>query len=251
MEERLQKIIARAGAASRRAAEDMITQGRVAVNGVTARLLGIKADPDKDEIRIDGKLIAPRPAKIYLALNKPRGYVTSLRDPEGRRIVADLLTEVPDRLFPVGRLDYDSEGLLLLTNDGDFAYRIEHPRFRISKTYRVKVAGRLTGREVSRLTEGIPLDDGDFQPTGVRVEKINRGSCWLILTVTEGRKRIIRRGFAAIGHPVLRLVRVGIADIRLGELKEGQYRYLAKREVQGLLTARAAKKEETSTPRSR
>ena len=251
MEERLQKIIARAGAASRRAAEDMIAQGRVAVNGVTARLLGSKADPDKDEIRIDGKLIAPRPEKIYLAMNKPRGYVTSLRDPEGRRIVADLLTEIPDRLFPVGRLDYDSEGLLLLTNDGDFSYRIEHPQFRVSKTYRVKVAGRITGREVRRLTEGIPLDDGDFQPTSVRVEKINRGSCWLILTVTEGRNRLIRRGLAALGHSVERLVRTGIADIRIGDLKEGQYRYLAKREVQGLLSARAAKKEETSGPRSR
>lgn len=234
MEERLQKIIARAGLASRRAAEEMISQGRVTLNGVPVASLGTKADQDKDEIRIDGKLVSPETAKIYLALHKPRGYVTSLKDPEGRKIVTDLLPHVPERLFPIGRLDYDSEGLLLLTNDGDFAYRLEHPRFRIPKTYRVKARGRLTGNEMHHLAKGITLEDGIFRPTAIRIEKINKESCWLVLTVTEGRNRVIRRGFAALGHTVERLVRVAIGDLQLGDLREGEHRFLTKREIRAL-----------------
>jgi 23S rRNA pseudouridine2605 synthase len=242
MKERLQKIIARAGLASRRAAEDMIRKGMVTLNGNAVVSLGAKADQDKDEIRIDGKLISPETTKIYLALHKPRGYVTSLHDPEGRRIVTDLLSHTPERLFPIGRLDYDSEGLLLLTNDGDFSYRLEHPRFRIPKTYRVKASGRLTARELHHLAKGLALDDGIFRPTAIHMEKVNRGSCWIVLSVTEGKNRVIRRAFAALGHPVERLVRIAIGDLQLGDLREGEHRYLTKREVHALLSRTPSQK---------
>jgi 23S rRNA pseudouridine2605 synthase len=241
MEERLQKIIARAGIASRRAAEEMIVRGRVTVNGVVTSSLGIKADPEKDEIRVDGKLIAVETEKLYLALHKPRGYVTSLHDPEGRKIVTDLLAHLPERLFPVGRLDYDSEGLLLLTNDGEFAHRLEHPRFRLPKTYRVKVGGRVPASDLRRLAVGIALEDGSFRPTGVRLEKVNKESCWLVLTIHEGRNRLIRRGFAALGHPVERLVRIAVGELTLGNLKEGKFRHLTKREVEGMKALMAGK----------
>ncbi|MDO8723612.1 MAG: pseudouridine synthase [Syntrophales bacterium] len=237
MEERLQKIIARAGFASRRAAEKMIQEGRVSVNKVIVRQLGVKANVKKDEIRVDRNLIFPEVVKIYLMLNKPRGYITTLHDPEGRPIVADLLPDISERVFSVGRLDYDSEGLLLMTNDGDFAQRILHPRFGIRKIYRVKLRGDLTGSEIRSLEKGIELEDGKFNPEAFRVEKTNRKSCWVILTIAEGRSRMIRRAFASLGHPVARLIRVAISDVDLGNLKTGAYRSLTKREVQKLLSS--------------
>ncbi|OIP92857.1 MAG: pseudouridine synthase [Syntrophaceae bacterium CG2_30_49_12] len=235
MEERLQKIIARAGFASRRAAEKMIKEGRVRVNNAVVRQLGTKADVEKDEVRVDGNLISSEVAKIYLMLHKPGGYVTTLHDPQGRPIITDLLSDVSERVFPVGRLDYDSEGLLLMTNDGVFAQRLLHPRFGIPKTYKVKIRGDLTGSEIRDLEKGIELDDGKFRPEAFRVEKTNRKSCWVSLTITEGRSRMIRRGFASLGHPVVRLIRVAISDVSLGDLKAGAYRSLTKREVQKLL----------------
>lgn len=235
MEERLQKIIARSGFASRRAAEKMIKEGRVSVNKVLVRQLGTKADVEKDDVRVDGNLISSEVAKIYLMLHKPRGYVTTLHDPEGRPIITDLLSDVSERVFPVGRLDYDSEGLLLMTNDGVFAQRLLHPRFGIPKTYKAKIRGDLTSREIRDLEKGIKLEDGKFRPEAFRVEKTNRKSCWVSLTITEGRSRMIRRGFASLGHPVVRLIRVAISDVYLGDLKAGAYRSLTKREVQKLL----------------
>jgi pseudouridine synthase len=235
MEERLQKIIARAGFASRRAAEKMIKEGRVRVNNAVIRQLGTKADVEKDEVRVDGNLISSEVAKIYLMLHKPRGYVTTLHDPQGRPIITDLLSDVSERVFPVGRLDYDSEGLLLMTNDGVFAQRLLHPRFGISKTYKVKIRGDLTGNEIMAIEKGIELDDGKFKPEAFRVEKTNRKSCWISLTIAEGRSRMIRRGFASLGHPVVRLIRVAISGVYLGDLKAGTYRSLTRREVQKLL----------------
>jgi 23S rRNA pseudouridine2605 synthase len=236
MQERLQKIIAAAGVSSRRVAEQMILEGRVTVNDGIIRQLGAKADIDADEIRVDGKLILPEMSKVYLMLHKPRGYVTTLHDPEGRAVVTDLLSGISERIFPVGRLDYNSEGLLLLTNDGDFSQRVQHPRFKIPKTYMVKIDGNLTKSEVRALSEGIRLPDGNFKPESLQIERINRKSSWLGLTIAEGRNRLIRRGLESLGHPVVRLIRTAIADIRLDNMKTGTFRHLTKKEVKHLLS---------------
>lgn len=235
MSERLQKIIARAGVASRRAAEKMILEGRVSVNGVVVTELGTKADTEKDEIRVDGKAITTDVTKVYLVLNKPAGFVTTLSDPEGRPTVVDLLQGVTERVYPVGRLDYDSEGLLLLTNDGEFALRVQHPRYGIPRTYLVKVRGVLKQSEVKKIQDGVMLEDGVFVPLDVKVEKQNPLSTWLRMTIADGRNRVIRRLFDILGHPVARLVRVSIGGVELGGLKERESRHLKKREIEQLL----------------
>jgi 23S rRNA pseudouridine2605 synthase len=236
MKERLQKIIAGSGISSRRAAEKMIAEGRITVNNAVVRQLGAKADIKEDEIRLDGKLIFYEASKVYLMLNKPKGYVTTLHDPQGRPVVSDLLSGVSERIFPVGRLDYDSEGLLLMTNDGNFSERIQHPRFRISKTYIVKIEGKLTSSEIKSLSNGIMLDDGKFKPENCQIFKTNRKSCWITVTSTEGRNRLIRRVFESLGHSVVRLIRTDIADISLGNMKAGTFRYLTRQEVKHLLS---------------
>jgi len=236
MEERLQKIIARAGLASRRKAETMISEGRVSVNADIVRELGVKADVERDEIRVDGKLICAEETKTYLMLNKPRGYVTTLSDPQKRPQVIHLLPELGVRLFPVGRLDYDSEGLLLMTNDGRFAQHIQHPRYRITKTYRVKISGRLSAGEFSRLQKGLDLEDGKFIPDDVALEELNPKSSWLTLKISEGRNRVVRRAFEELGHPVLRLIRTAVADLQLGNLGEGEVRFLKGWEIRQLLS---------------
>lgn len=236
MKERLQKIISGAGISSRRAAEKMIVEGRVTVNKVIMTQLGVKADIEKDEIRVNGTLICPETSKVYLMLNKPKGYVTTLHDPQGRPVVTDLLTGVSERLFPVGRLDYDTEGLLLMTNDGDFSLKIQHPRFKIPKTYMVKIEGALASSEIRALSKGVKLMEGVFKPEGFHILKTNPKSCWLTLIMAEGRKRIIRRGFQSLGHPVVRLIRTAISDVGLGSLKPGTFRYLTGKEVQRLLS---------------
>ncbi|MCL2670364.1 MAG: rRNA pseudouridine synthase, partial [Syntrophaceae bacterium] len=231
MEERLQKILSRAGIASRRAAEKMLVEGRISVNGAVVWALGAKADATRDEIRVDGRLVSLESEKIYLVLHKPSGVVTTLSDPQGRPIVTALLAGVNERVYPVGRLDYDSEGLLILTNDGAFAQQIQHPRYGIPKTYRVKVEGRLPAAVLRSLDKGVALPDGLFKPTALRLEKTNQGSTWLSLTLTDGRNRVIRRGFAVLGHDVLRIIRVAVADIALSPLKAGEWRLLTAREV--------------------
>ena len=237
MQERLQKIIAGAGIVSRRAAERLISKGKVSVNRRVVTQLGVKADAQKDEIRIDGKLISTEVSKVYLMLNKPRGYITSLVDPQRRPVVSDLLPDVSGRVFPVGRLDYNSEGLLLMTNDGNFAQRLAHPRFAIPKTYIVKVKGNLTGGEIRAIKNGIEVEHVKFIPADdITLGKINRKSCWIKLTIFEGRNRIIKRVFEAIAHPVIRLIRVAISDIHLDGLEAGRYRHLQKREVERLLS---------------
>ncbi len=239
MDERVQKIIANAGLASRRAAEKMITEGRVSINNVVVRELGVRADRDHDEIRVDGRLISCDHEKLYLALNKPRGYVTTLNDPQGRPIITSLLPGIQERVFPVGRLDYDSEGLLILTNDGDFAHKLQHPKHGIPKTYRVKINRRLTIKNIRDLESGIDMPDGLFKPDKIGIEKSNRKSCWLTLTITEGRNRIIRRVFESLGYSVVRLIRTTIASVQLADLKEGTYRHLQGQELRSLKAATA------------
>jgi 23S rRNA pseudouridine2605 synthase len=243
MKERLQKIISAAGITSRRHAETLIIAGRVSVNGVVIKELGAKADAAKDVIRVEGKVISVEKNNFYIALNKPAGYVTTLSDPQKRPTVVDLLAGVPERVYPVGRLDYDSAGLLLLTNDGDFAQKVQHPRFQIPKVYRIKIQGRLSKEELKKLSQGIKLPDSIFKPENIQIEKFNERSCWLRLTLKEGKNRIIRRGFEASGRRVSRLVRESIGDINLGALKEGCWRNLTKKEITSLLKLALAEKQ--------
>jgi len=232
----LQKIIARAGISSRRAAEALIRDGKVSVNGAVVKTLGSKADPGRDDIRVGGRLISMDVSKVYLLLNKPPGYVTTLKDPEGRPIITELLPGIAERVFPVGRLDYDSGGLLILTNDGEFAQKLQHPRYRIPKSYLARIKGQLSRREWSDIEAGVKLEDGFFAPQDVRLEKVNPKSTWVRLTIFEGRNRVIRRFFDALGHPVTRLIRIAVGDVGLGDLKEGEFRLLKKREVDQLLS---------------
>jgi len=229
--ERLQKILARAGIASRRQAEKIILSGRVTVNGTIVRELGTKADAQKDEIRVDGKLIYEEREKLYLMFYKPKGYITSMMDPQGRPTVGHLLGKLGTRVFPVGRLDFHSQGLLLLTNDGDFAQKILHPRFSIPKVYHVKIKGHLSEIELTKLKKGIELEDGPFSPQEVNILKNNRATTWLSITVKEGRNRLIRRAMATLGHDVLELVRVAIGGLELKDLKCGKFRFLSEKEV--------------------
>jgi len=235
MKERLQKIISAAGIASRRHAEKLITAGRVSIDGIVVKELGVKADAGKNIIRIDGKIISVEKTNLYIVLNKPAGFVTTMSDPQKRPTVVDLLGDVPERVYPVGRLDYDSSGLLLLTNDGDFAQKVQHPRFQLSKIYRVKIQGRLSKEELKKLSKGIKLSDCVFKPENIQVEKINDRSCWLRLTLKEGKNRIIRRGFEATSHRVTRLIREEIGALKMGNLKEGSWRYLTRKEIIKLL----------------
>jgi 23S rRNA pseudouridine2605 synthase len=234
-EERLQKILSKAGIASRRAAETMIAEGRVSVNRAVVSTPGTKADPDRDEIRVDGRLVLLDTEKIYLMLHKPQGYVTTMNDPEGRPIVTDLLTGISQRVYPVGRLDFNSEGLLILTNDGEFANKLQHPRYGIPKTYRVKVEGSLQKGEIRAIEKGIDLPDGRFAPLNFRLEKTNPKSSWFCLTICDGRNRIVRRAFESIGHCVTRLIRTAVADLSLDSVREGAWRMLTPREVEKLL----------------
>lgn len=235
MKERLQKVIATAGITSRRHAEKLITEGRVSINNVVVTKLGEKADARKDIIRVDGKIISTEKIKYYIALNKPAGIVTTLRDPQNRPTVIDLIGNFPERVYPVGRLDYDSRGLLILTNDGDFAQKIQHPRFQKPKLYKVKIQGHLSRRQLSQLGKGIKVDADFFKPENLKVEKINDKSCWIKLTLREGKNRIIRRGFETIGYRIAHLIREAIGDLKLGSLKEGEWRHLTKKEISQLL----------------
>lgn len=237
--ERLNKILARAGVASRRGADRLIVEGRVQVNGQVVTELGAQADLDHDAIRVDGKrLHAPEPL-AYFALNKPAGYVTTLADPEERPTIASLLPARP-RLFPVGRLDFQSEGLLLLTNDGELSRRLLQPESHVSKTYRVKVRGRPDAPTLERLQEGsIRLDGRKVRPARVRLVKSGRNS-WLDVTLTEGRRQQVRRMFKIVGHPVARLRRVRFGPVELGALPSGATRRLTDDEIGALRRAGAA-----------
>ena len=236
MEERLQKVLSRAGVASRRAAETLIVEGRVQVNGHTIRELGSKADPATDEIKVDGRRVKSGARRRYILLYKPRGYVTTRSDPQQRRTVMDLVKGLPDYLYPVGRLDYDTEGLLILTNDGDLAAALTHPRHGVERTYEARVAGMPDEDALDRLRRGIPLDGHRTEPA--RAELLNPGrrddTAVVQLTITEGRNRQVRRMLEAIGHPVDRLARTRIGPIADPALKPGYWRELTPREVAAL-----------------
>lgn len=236
MEQRIQKILAQMGVASRRKAEGLIKEGRVTVNGRIA-VLGMKADIGRDYIKVDGRLLTRPEPKIYLMFNKPVGVVTSLYDPQGRPTIKDFLKGIKYRVFPVGRLDYDSEGLLLLTNDGDFAHSILHPSKKVSKTYVVKVKGVIMDEAIEKLRKGIRLEDGMTMPAKVRKVRDTENNSWLEITIYEGRKRQIRRMTEKVGHPVIRLKRIAINGVRLGNLGIGKIRPLTKNEIDRLKVA--------------
>lgn len=225
--------MAQMGIASRRKAEEIIAEGRVTINGAIATL-GMKADPSKDHIKVDGKLLIRPEPKVYLMFNKPKNVVTSLADPQGRPTVKDYLTGIRYRVFPVGRLDFDSEGLLLLTNDGDFANVVLHPSKKIPKTYVVKVKGTIADDKVQKLRQGVRLEDGRTLPARVRFVRQSENNSWIEITITEGKKRQVRRMVEAVGHPALKLRRISIDGVKLSGLKIGEIRPLTDRELQSL-----------------
>jgi 23S rRNA pseudouridine2605 synthase len=232
--ERLQKILSRAGVASRREAEALIAAGRVAVNGVVVTALGSKADAEKDRISVDGRPVRPSTAKLYVLLNKPVGYVTTMKDPQGRPIVTDLLKGVQERVYPVGRLDYNTEGLLLLTNDGDLANRLAHPRHEVEKEYLVRVRGGVAREQLQLLAAGVELEDGMTAPAVVHLVRESENNSWLSIAIHEGRYRQVRRMCEAVGLSVVRLKRTRYGFLQVGELKSGEYRLLSTLEVDGL-----------------
>jgi 23S rRNA pseudouridine2605 synthase len=234
--ERLQRFLARAGLASRRKCEEMITAGRVRVNGSTVTVLGTQVDPQHDVIEVDGQPVQVSAARVYLLLNKPAGYLSTARDSRGRPTVLDLVASTT-RLYPVGRLDLDSEGLLLLTNDGELAQRLVHPRFEHEKEYHVCAEGRPTARTLQRLREGIELEDGFTWPAQVDELREDQGCTWLRFVIHEGRKRQLRRMCAAVGHPVRRLIRVRMGLLSLGDLASGEHRALTADELKRLKQA--------------
>jgi len=235
--ERLQKILSRAGVASRRAAERMILEGRVEVNGKVVRELGTRADPEVDDVRVDGRPVARVEEKIHLLLYKPPSVVTTLSDPEGRRSVGDLLRSLKVRVFPVGRLDYDAEGALLLTNDGDLAHKLAHPRWGVPRTYRVKVKGFPSEETLERLKKGVRLEDGMARALEVEVERTLLRNAWIRLVVSEGRHHLVKRLCEAVGHPVDRLIRLDYAGVGIEKMKPGDLRFLSPGEVRKLQAA--------------
>ncbi len=231
---RLSKLLARRGLASRRKAEEMIAEGRLTVNGETVEGV-VFVDPDEDVIRLDGKPLPSEPDLVYYLLYKPRGFITGRDDPKGRKSVLDLLEDVDERVEPVGRLDYDTEGALLLTNDGSLAHRLLHPSRKVPKRYMAKVYRRPDEKDLKSIRSGIYLDDGKTAPAKVRVvDSTDKENTWLEVTVTEGRNRLIRRMFETLGHPVSKLRRESFATITIRGLERGQLRRLTRSEVQRL-----------------
>ena len=228
---RLQKVLAGAGVASRRAAEDLISAGRVTVNGEVVRVLGRRVDPAVDVIHVDGVRVNVRPDRLYLALNKPRGVLSTMSDDRGRPTVGEYVAEREERLFHVGRLDQDSEGLLLLTNDGELAHRLMHPRYEVLKTYLAEVPGPVPRDLGRRLRAGVTLEDGPVAADGFTVVDAGHGRALVQVILHEGRKHVVRRLLAEVGHPVSRLVRTQVGPVRLGHQRPGTVRNLTQREV--------------------
>lgn len=254
--ERLQKYLAHAGVASRRQCEEIILAGRVKVNGKIVKKLGTKITPDKDRVLLDGKLIQRREQKVYLMINKPRGYLSTVKDDRNRKTVLELLADINERVYPVGRLDYDSEGLLLLTNDGELTYALTHPKHQIRKTYRVRVKGVPDEQKLIRLSDGIQLEDGITAPATVALTHILNDNALLEITIHEGKNRQVRRMCDAIGHPVLRLVRIRIGPLELRKLPTGKMRQLNLTEINAIkkaagLTGGPTKRRVMAHPKSR
>lgn len=245
---RLQKILSAAGVASRRASEVLIRSGRVAVNGETVREVGTRADPERDDVRVDGRRVKPAARRLYILVNKPRGYVTTRSDPHGRPTVIDLVREFGGYIYPVGRLDYDTEGLLLLTNDGELAARLTHPRHGFEREYEARVRGVPDERALATLARGVRIDGRPTRPATARLVRVIRRSgdnqAVLRITIREGRNRQVRRMCDAVGHPVVRLRRVRFGALSDSSLKPGEFRLLTAREVEMLRAPQVALREQ-------
>jgi len=246
MMERLQKILSRAGVASRRAAEELITQGRVSVNGVTVQELGAKADVSTDSIRVDDRRVRPAVESVYLLLNKPKGVVSTRSDPEGRTTVMDLVPKFPG-LYPVGRLDYATEGLILLTNDGAFAERVAHPRHEVERRYQAKVKGTPTPETLAKARRGIVIDGERLALDGARVIEPALNS-WVEVRLHEGKHHEVRRLLQALGHPVEKLKRVGLGLLSSVGLEVGEFRSLTPREVASFMRGRGNVRSDRFAP---
>ena len=231
---RLQKALAQAGVASRRASEELIAAGRVEVNGKVVTEQGMRVDPERDTIRVDGSRIPPPRRHLYLVLNKPRGVVSTMDDPDGRPTLEQYVPR-RQRLFHVGRLDTDTEGLLILTNDGDFGNKLAHPSHEVPKTYLVEVEGLLDNKTLRRLEKGLTLEDGPIKPDKVKLVTRAESRSMVQITLHSGRNRIVRRMFDSVGHPVRRLSRISIGPVRLGQLAVGETRELTREELGALL----------------
>lgn len=228
---RLNKYLAQAGVASRREVDKMIAEGKIKVNGQVVQVLGFKIDETKDEVEVGGKKVKREEGQVYLMLNKPPGYLVTLKDRFQRPTIMQLLPSVGKRCFPVGRLDYDSEGLLLLMNDGELAFRLTHPRFKVGKVYLVKVKGEPEPSKLSRLKKGIYLDGKKTAPAKIVEVSKSLKKTLLKIEIYEGRKREVKKMFKAIGHEVLQLKRISFGGVRLGELKTGKWRFLTQKEI--------------------
>lgn len=237
MELRLQKVLAQAGVASRRKAEELIEQGRVEVNGKVVRELGTKVDPQSDILKVDGRLVAEREKKCYFVLYKPGNMVTTLSDPQGRPTIKDCLKTIRERVFAVGRLDWDAEGALLITNDGELANRLMHPRYQVPRTYLAKVKGEPDAATLQKMRDGVRLEDGFVKPERVDLEKETEKNTWVRLVVHEGRPHLVKRLCAAVGHPVVRLFRPQYAGIGVAGLRPGMWRALTPEEIASLKRA--------------
>ena len=236
---RLQKIIADAGIASRREAENIIREGRVTLNGKPVTEMGVKADPEKDHVKVDGKLIRTAVKElIYLMMHKPKQVMCTVDDPEGRETILDLIRpKLKERIWPVGRLDYHSEGLLILTNDGALTLRLTHPRYKVPKMYEVKVKGVPSPEKIERLKKGVYLEDGKTQPCAIQFVRTTENNSRYTVELREGRKQQIRRMFMSVNHPVMKLKRVSYGPLTIGNLQPGETRLLTEKEVMELKQA--------------
>lgn len=234
MKIRLQKYMAQCGVASRRKCEEMIKSGQVTINGEVVRDMGVKIDPSHDRVFVNGKRISLEENYVYIMLNKPRGYITTVKDQYNRPIVMDLVKDISERIYPIGRLDYESEGLLLLTNDGNIAFHLTHPRHQIDKEYVVRVEGCPSSEDIDKLRNGIDIGGFITSPAQVDLIRKNKQTSLIRITIKEGKNRQVRRMFDAIGHPVIYLKRIRIGNIKLGNLELGKWRHLTNRELEAL-----------------
>ena len=247
--ERLQKILAHAGVASRRKAEELIVAGKVQVNGKVVRELGTKADLDEDEIRVEGRRIAEEEDKVYYVLYKPAGAVTTLSDPEGRQTIKPYIQHIPERVYPVGRLDYDVEGALIVTNDGALAHLMMHPRFGVRRTYLAKVHGVPKNEQIERLTKGLRLEDGRAKALEAALHSRTPRNTWVRVVVAEGRQHLVKRLMEAVGAPVQKLFRADYGGVGVAGMRPGEVRELTKAEL-ALLRSQAGKKAEATERRT-
>jgi len=231
MQERLQKVLAKAGIASRRKAEELIREGKVRVDGKVVTEMGTQVDPDAQDIECDGIHVETQEKKVYILLHKPTGFLSTVHDPRGRPIVTDLLANVKERVYPVGRLDLDTEGALLLSNDGELAQKILHPSHEVNKTYVAKVKGKPNRKKLAALSRGITLEGRKTWPANIEVLHTDAQASTIKIIIHEGRKRQVRKMFEAVGHPVLQLKRTAYGQLKLGDLRPGKYRFLSPEDI--------------------